>query len=278
VAATCILGSQSVFLGDDLAGGFFFWLLALSMWLVLVYTFFTAVIVYRHKPDLEKGLHGGWLVVVVATQALAVLGASVSPYRALSPSTMLFLALATYLLGCALYLLIISLIFYRLVFITLTPEEFGPDYWVNMGANAITTLAGATLILRAPQWPFLGGLLPFLKGFTLFFWVAATWWIPLLTILEFWRHDLRRYPIRYGPRYWDIVFPLGMYTASTLELGRALDLPFLSIIPRYAVYVALLSWVLVFLWMLTRLWRAFTRPAQVAPLLADREYEERQHG
>ena len=57
-----------------------------------------------------------------------------------------------------------------------------------MGAVAITTLAGAKLILGAPEWSFLTEILPFLKGFTLFFWAWATWWIPLLFILGFWRH------------------------------------------------------------------------------------------
>jgi hypothetical protein len=64
-----------------------------------------------------------------------------------------------------------------------------------MGAAAITTLAGAMLISGAPQWPFLGDLLPFLKGFTLFFWSAGTWWIPLLLILGIWRHLYMRRPL-----------------------------------------------------------------------------------
>ena len=56
-----------------------------------------------------------------------------------------------------------------------------------MGAVAITTLAGARLIIAAPTWSLLDEILPFLKGFTLFFWAAATWWIPLLFILGIWR-------------------------------------------------------------------------------------------
>jgi tellurite resistance protein TehA-like permease len=262
VAATSILGSQLIFLEDDLPAGFFLWLVALAMWLLLVYTFFTAVIICARKPDLERGLHGGWLVVVVATQSIAVLGTLVASNSVLPDNTVLFIALAMYLLGCALYLLIISLIFYRLIFITLTPQEFAPDYWVNMGAVAITTLSGAALILRAPAWAFLDSILPFLKGFTLFFWVVATWWLPLLVILEFWRHGSRHFPIRYDPRYWDIVFPLGMYTACTLELGRVLALPFLEMIPQYVILIALASWVLVFLWMVSHLWRGLAAPAK----------------
>jgi hypothetical protein len=43
-----------------------------------------------------------------------------------------------------------------------------------MGAVAITTLSGVALILSATQWQFLGGILPFLTGFTPLFWAAGT--------------------------------------------------------------------------------------------------------
>src|SRR3546814_12513952 len=79
-----------------------------------------------------------------------------------------------FLIGCMLYLSIITLIFYRLTFLHLTTAEFTPPYWINMGAVAITTLAGSTLILNGGDQALIRGLMPFLKGFTLFFWAAAT--------------------------------------------------------------------------------------------------------
>ena len=51
-----------------------------------------------------------------------------------------------------------------------------------MGALAITTLAGARLLVVDNQWSFLGGS-TLHRGFTLFFWVTGTWWIPLLIIV-----------------------------------------------------------------------------------------------
>jgi tellurite resistance protein TehA-like permease len=53
------------------------------------------------------------------------------------------------------------------------------------------------------------------KGFTLFFWATATWWIPLLLLLEGWRHLWRHVPLRYETDDWGIVFPAGMYTVAT---------------------------------------------------------------
>lgn len=141
-----------------------------------------------------------------------------------------------------LYLLLITLIFYRFTFVNFATAQLTPPYWINMGAVAITTLAGARLILAAPGLRLLGDLVPFLKGFTLFFWAAGTWWIPLLFILGFWRHVYKRFPLRYDPQYWGMVFPLGMYTVCTFQLSKAIDFNPLLIIPRYFIYLALTAW------------------------------------
>jgi tellurite resistance protein TehA-like permease len=172
----------------------------------------------------------------------------------------LFLSLCMYLLGCMLYLSIITLIFYRLTFIRLTTEAMAPPYWINMGAVAITTLAGANLILHSSGMPLLQTVLPFLKGFTLFFWTAATWWIPLLLALMVWRHVIRRHSLRYDPQFWGMAFPLAVYTTGTFQLARALDLPFLNAIPRAFVFVAAAVWAGTFAGMAIHLYRCSHLP------------------
>ena len=107
------------------------------------------------------------------------------------------------------YISIISLIFYRYMFFKFSPADFVPSYWINMGAMAISTLAGSVLIENAADAWFLEELLPFLKGFTIFFWAAGTWWIPLLIVLVVWRHVYRRFPLRYDPAYWSCGFSVG---------------------------------------------------------------------
>src|SRR5699024_11712889 len=117
--------------------------------------------------------------------------------------------------GCMLDLAIIPLIFYRLTFSRLAAEDFGPPYWINMGAVAISTLAGALLVSRGNEWPIIGEFVPILRGMTIFAWSVASWWIPFLISLMVWRDVIRRDAHRYEPSLCGMVFPLGLCTTPT---------------------------------------------------------------
>lgn len=256
IAGTCILGSQfQLLLGWNNVAAAFWWL-GVILWAVIMYLFFMAVTTRQDKPTLDTGINGAWLLAAVSTQSVAILTALV-PWS--GPEDLrLFFALCMFMIGCMLYLAIITLIFYRLTFLKLSAETLGPPYWINMGAVAIATLAGSTLILRGQEGGLLVDFLPFMKGFTLFFWSIASWWIPLLIGLTFWRHLIQRHKLRYEPQLWSLVFPLAMYTTGTIRLVDALDTTFLMVIPAITLWLASGAWVITSLGM----WRHFVTLAR----------------
>ena len=252
VAATGVLGAEFAILTPFIAVAVGLWVFAVLLWLILIYTFFAAVTIAEPKPSIDVAINGSWLLVTVATESLSVLGTLIA--QTLGPvPPILFLALCAYLLGAMFYILFIALIVYRWIFLRMEPAKLTPPYWINMGALAITTLAGARLILSSGSWEVLHELKPFTSGFTLFFWATGTWWIPLLVIVGFWRHVIERVPVTYDPQYWSLVFPLGMYTVATFVFANAAGMPFLLIIPRIFVYIAMFAWCITFGGMLFKL-------------------------
>jgi len=253
VAATSVVGSQTLLVAGEWRIAAAFWIAGIVLWAAVTYTVFTALTVGAEKPSIAEGINGGWLLPVVAAQSVAVLGAQLAnEFGSHAPIVLLF-CVAMWLGGGMLYIWIISLIFYRYTFFVMSPADLAPPYWINMGAVAISTLAGTLLAGAAPLSPLVRDLLPFIKGLTLLFWATATWWIPMLVILGAWRHVYRRFPLRYDPLYWGAVFPLGMYTVCTFRLAGMVDEPALLIIPRVFLYVALGAWTLAFGGLLSRL-------------------------
>ena len=247
-AATAVFGTQLVLQMDATEIAAAFWIAAAVLGFVTFYGVLAVLIVKPDKPSLADGLNGGWLVSAVAFQAVAMLTVLVSAAGVFAglERPLLFAALVLWLGGGALYLWIITLIFFRYMFAHMAPEDLTPPYWINMGAVAISALVGATLIEHAALSPDVAEIVPFVKGFTLFYWAIATWWIPMLLVLGVWHYLICGLPLAYDPLGWGRVFPLGMYSVSTFHLAKILAAPFLLLLSQLFMVVAVLAWAATF--------------------------------
>ena len=248
-AAAALFGTQLVLQMDAAGTATAFWIAAAVLWFVTTYGVLAVLTVNPDKPSLADGLNGGWLVSVVASQSVAILTVLISAagvLPGLERPSLLFAALVLWLGGGALYLWIITLIFFRYTFLRMAPEDLTPPYWTNMGAVAISTLAGATLIEHTALSPVFAGIVPFAKGLTLLFWSVATWWIPMLLVLGVWQYLICRVPVAYDPLYWGSVFPLGMYSVSTYHLAKILEAPPLLPLSKLFMVAAVLAWAVTF--------------------------------
>lgn len=259
VAATCVLGVQFVLLSPWKSVAPVLWLIGCALWIVLNYTFFSITALHEPKPPLDKGINGTWLLAVVSTESIAVLGVLVADKFA-QKNLILFVSLSATLIGVLIYLSLITLIFYRWMFFSIKPEKLTPDYWINMGALAITTVAGTMLLAARNDWSVLQDLAPFLTGLTIMAWAAGAWWIPLLLIAGGWKHGWERIPWSYNPNYWAMVFPLGMFSVATDHLHKTLALDFLVPLGKIFAVIATLAWIWVFIGLLLSLRDKRERP------------------
>lgn len=252
VAGNNLLGSQlAIILGWQEAARIF-WIAGLGIWVLLLYTFFLVNILKEPKPSFEQSISGAWLLIVVSTESIAVLGAliaNISPHARL----IAFISLCAYMVGGMFYFVLIGLILYRWLFISMKAETLTPPYWINMGAVAIISLAGSRLVLYARHHENLSQWTNFVETFTLFFWAFATWWVPLLFLLFGYRHFIARVPLQYDPQYWSMVFPMGMYGVCTFVYSEVTGLDMLKPVSALFVVVAILTWVIVFIGLLLEL-------------------------
>jgi tellurite resistance protein TehA-like permease len=260
VAGSCLVGVQFLSIAHVPAVAVSFLMLGAALWAALSYAIFPAYTIKSHKPSLARGISSLWLVAVVGAQSIAVLAALVAR-QLLEPgrTDLNFFALSMWSWGGMFYVWIITLIFYRYAFFAEALKDIDPPSWINMGAMAISTLAGVHLAQNATDTQFLARLLPFLEGFTVFYWAAGTWWIPMLLILAAWRQFAERAWPRYDWAYWGAVFPLGMYCEATRQMATAFDLRFLDLLSRTMFVAAATAWTLGLAGLLWDLRRIVTR-------------------
>jgi tellurite resistance protein TehA-like permease len=243
VAGTNVLGVR---LGMEGLHGVTAVLLVLSgiAWLVLGYVVPWTAVLGREERPVVAAANGTWFIWVVASQSVAIAAASIEPVFSTGRRELALLAVMSWSVGVFLYGaagLIVSL---RLMLYPFGPEELTPPYWVAMGALAITVLAGARIVEMADA-PMVRATRDLIAGLAVVFWAFATWLIPVLVGAGWWRHVLRKVPLRYEATLWSIIFPLGMYAVAGIYLGEADDLPVVGMVGRVELWVALAAWAVV---------------------------------
>lgn len=241
VAAADVLASRFAS-GGHTAAATILLVVGAAGWLLLGYGVPLALIVRaERRPSLDQ-LNGSWFLWAVATQSVAVAAAYLGSL--VHGHALHTFAWVCWAIGIVQYLLTAALALARLLVRPVAPADLIPSYWIFMGAAAISVLAGAKIL----ELPVGDSPLPHAvtSGLSAILWSFCTWLIPLLLVLGWWRHVVRRVPLRYDTNAWSLVFPIGMYGVATRELGRATGTSWLTALGSWEERVAAVVWAVVF--------------------------------
>lgn len=262
VVATNTIGMQLVIFHQSTELAILLWLIALIGWLFCIYFICLDFIPLLGKP-LHEILSGAALLIVVSTVSVSLLGVGLLYANEIHDAYAYFAMGSFWVLGFILYLIIITMLGYRLFFRRFELDDWDAPYWICMGAAAILTLAGTELVMRIPTaiaWEGIRQAVLWLTGLA---WVIGSLWIPYLLIMDIqkfmragaaasvplwvktfpWaRLGFGRLYHAYDPPSWSRVFPMGMYTVSTLSLAKVSGFEFLAVISQYWGWFALLIW------------------------------------
>ncbi|MGX1367983.1 tellurite resistance protein TehA-like permease [Streptomyces canus] len=206
VAATTVLGTRFSALGrQTLAEA----LLALS---ALLWPPLTVLVVGHWK----RRMPGGVFLCCVATEGLAVLGATLAAAES-----------AAWLAHTALVLFWLGLVLYCVALFHFDPRQVlqgAGDQWIAGGALAISALAGSKLVAADSARLYLWNDddLGVLRAVTVALLVLDLAWYAVLLAAECVRPRLR-----YDVRRWATVFPMGMTAVAALSVSTAVDVRWL---------------------------------------------------
>ncbi len=228
------------------------WVCAFLAWMALLHCSFS-VLTLRHAERKLSVVHGGWLMCIVGTQSLVLHGLNIIPQLGNYAAYMMVWLYMLWGIGLILYGIFVTLFCYRIFFLDMSDDDYTPLMWVIMGAAAISANASSALALSNPMMSVLVAFHPIVDMVALISWAWATWWIPLLLVIGYWKHFVRHKPLRYEPTQWSIVFPLGMYTVTSFRLALAAEFEPLHWVSHIMLWVALAAWCMVAAGLLRRM-------------------------
>jgi tellurite resistance protein TehA-like permease len=215
VAATTVLGTRVTQLGwSGLAIAVL--CLATAAWLVLMPP------VVGNLPDHAVG---AYFLVCVATEGLAVLAAAQA--QAQRVRWLEVAALVVFLLGLALYLIVLSR------FSVAQLRTGAGDHWVSTGALAISALAGARILTALAALSWTPSWLTALRVVDVtILCVALAGYLALVVAEVRWPRP------GYDVRRWATAFPLGMTATAAFSVARAADIKGFRVVGQVLIWPA----------------------------------------
>lgn len=236
VAAGALLGGSLLLVGVNQTAGWALFTISGLAWLAIAATIAVELLL-THSLHPRTEAQGGWLLAVVAPQALGLLCLSLA--KNTNGSLLGGIAFGLWAVGSGLYG---PIALERLSRLRRSGGRLSAglraDDWIAMGALAISALAGSEVLERLSLPAGLNALVQVLVAVQL----AGAWALVPLLVLGEASHAMTAPRARSsGGSRWATVFPLGMLSASTRAfaplhgsaLGTAADVSFA---------VALLAW------------------------------------
>lgn len=241
VLATSIFAIQVATLADASLLVTGLWIFSAVLWVALSCAFVVGVTIRQDKPAFEAVISPAWLLPGAALEATVGLGTHAMPAAG---GLVAVAQLGGFLLGLLFNLIVLAALLYRWLFVPMKVEELVATNWINMGGFAIVVVAGVKL--RA------AGTDPFI----VLSWAIATWWVPILFAVGFWRHAVRRLPLRYETQFWPVVFSPAVYAAATFHLAESFRLPSLHLVPPTFFAFAAAVWIALMIGLVRSVFRA----------------------
>jgi tellurite resistance protein TehA-like permease len=173
----------------------------------------------RIRRQHSWSINPSWLLGPVAVQSTTILAGSTG--TAVSGSGVAIWSTVLWFVGLITYAVVIVLILRRIHRNEVNLRGLTPDYWIAMGALAISTVAATHVRGAAARAPALLA--------------AAAAWLPYLLVMELLRARHLGVRLEYDPLRWSTVFPLAMFSVAAHDVG----LPGLALVGNLFWWAAL---------------------------------------
>ena len=232
-------------------------ILAISVGWLLPYLMFTV-----QKEHKLENMTAVWLLPIVASEVAASAGGVLAPYFA-NPmaETILMVSYVLWAFSVPLTLSVLVILFLRLVTHKLPDKAMAVTSWLTLGPLGTGALGllllGHSAKIVLVDTP-LEDIATFLSSFGfitgLLLWGYGLWWYVMAWIitLKFFKEGL---PFNMG--WWGFTFPIGVFTAATLQLWHVTDYEVFKILSILFSLQLAIFWILVFAKTLKGMWSGY---------------------